>query len=1123
MTDDGNKYWAFLSFSHQDNRGQRPDAPDVSSLCWGDWLHNALKNFPVPKDFAGQVNSRGEIIPERIHPIFQDDEEQPGDAGLSEDIRKALEQSICLVVVCSPRSAKSLHVNEAVRYFKQLGRGENILPIVVAGEPYASDGKKSGISPDDECFVPAMRHAVRPDGTIDPARRAGKCIFVDARHGANKREILAKDHRNAEADLEMAKTQLIALLIGVGFNGLWWREQKRHFFDLAETQQQAREALRQVEEAQRQLQAAQREVREAQSKALEAQNLPRDIHNQIQEAQNQALAARNQAGEAQKQFQEFQNKFRETQAQLEEARNRALAAESKVLEAQNQAREALQQLEETRHQAREAQSKVLEIQNQPPEVPNPIQIQEAQSQVQEARNRAQTAQSQLEETQKQAQEAQDKFLEAQRQVQELQSQARSVQSELVEARNQVREVQGQVLEAQKQAREAQNKVQEIQNQTRDVQGRIKESADKAVEAQNQARTAQAQVQEIQKKSQAARRLAKVLALIAVLAALAASIAWWQRKIATQALAKAATTEAGEAGPLNREQIQQALQKNRGAGPEESQFRSLDALAARVPAEEISNTLAAAAAILDDPQRSHFQEQLVDFWAKTNAPAAFDWSCQLTNIDSRQYALEKIVPATAADAFTNTLARLNDLKPVPDEQIYTLLFQRWATKDPVQAIEQRQTIPGQDATGQILSTILEVWADQQPEAALKWLEAQPDSEALPAGTWRNLMIAGLFDVWAAKDLAAATSACQQLPDGTAKEKAWEFVLSRRIEADPASAADDVTNLPAGNFRQAAIGELCNRWTATNVLAWAQSLPAEAERIAAINQVIANCADKDPQSAVQFTNVLADLSGTTLGKIATAWSRRDLNATTNWVASLPDGEKKDAALLALAETWVQRDPQGMVTYALGLPAGDTQTRYLTAACRQLALRDLPGTVELLQPLADAELRQSILEEAARNCDLPHLEQAAKYITAMPADADQKAAIKGLVANWTTFDPEAAVNWLVSFPETNAQPEPVQSVIKAWSQREPAAVAQWLAKTPAGTASDGTVSAFLEGAVEQYPAFAWQWTQSVTDDAKRQKFQLQIARQWMKSDPSAALAWINGLELPDKIKQQLKGALP
>ena len=353
MTDNDYKYLAFLSYSHQDNREKRPETQDVGSRCWGNWLHDALQAFSIPAEFVGQVNGRGEIIPERIDPIFRDEQELPDNASLSAEIRKALEQSTCLIVVCSPRSAKSLQMNEAVRYFKQLGRGRHIFPIVVAGEPNVSTSSKMGASPDAECFVPALRHPVRPDGTIDTTRRAGKHIFVDARHGNEKREVLAEDHRNAEADLEMAKTQLIALLLGVGFNGLWWREQKRHFFDFAEAQHQAREALNQVEEVRRQLQEAQGQTREAQNRALEMQNLPRDIHGQIQEAQDQAH-------KAQQQLQEFQNKVRDTQNQLEAAGSRALAAEGKVREAQNQleaarkqtseAQNAQSQLEETRHQ-----------------------------------------------------------------------------------------------------------------------------------------------------------------------------------------------------------------------------------------------------------------------------------------------------------------------------------------------------------------------------------------------------------------------------------------------------------------------------------------------------------------------------------------------------------------------------------------------------------------------------------------------------------------------------------------------------------------------------------------------------------------------------------------------------
>jgi hypothetical protein len=176
-----------------------------------------------------------------------------------------------------------------------------------------------------------------------------------------------------------------------------------------------------------------------------------------------------------------------------------------------------------------------------------------------------------------------------------------------------------------------------------------------------------------------------------------------------------------------------------------------------------------------------------------------------------------------------------------------------------------------------------------------------------------------------------------------------------------------------------------------------------------------------------------------------------------------------------------------------------------------------------LSDAGLRQNILEEAAGSCDLSHLNLAAKYIAAMPAGDDQQAAIKGLLSSWIPADPEAAVNWLHSFPETNAQPKLVQSVIETWAQSEPAAVAKWLANFPAGTASEEMVNAFLAGAVVKHPEFAGQWSQSVTDETQRQKYEIQTARQWMKTDPTAATKWLDSSDLPEAIKPSLKTQVP
>ncbi len=750
-----------------------------------------------------------------------------------------------------------------------------------------------------------------------------------------------------------------------------------------------------------------------------------------------------------------------------------------------------------------------------------------------------------------------------------------------------------------------------------------------------------------------------MAVLALLAAgIAAGVAYWQRKGARQSAAKSDFEETKESdiapGGMDLAWIQQALQRIAGTWQYTNRLQKLDELAVRIPVAEIPEALKSSSVILDDKQRCSFQKKLLvrlgaanplsamacantiqgvivnddalsdsgvffqlavlENWVKTDLPGARGWVCQLSDVDSRRRALEKIIPALAADNPTNALAVLNGLKPLPGAENYTQLFQCWATNDPVQAIQQLPQVANPAYRDNLLCAIIAAWVDLQPDAAWAWVKSQPDSESkdrametcveetaksnfpqalteaesFAAGTWRDAVIAGLFDHWAARDLDAATAACQQLPEGPAKTKAWECVLYQRLAKDPASAAELVTNLPPGDYRQNALATLCHSWANTNApaaLAWAQALPSEAERVAALNNIVADWAANDPQAALQFADQHPELSGAALGEIAKAWSKTDLTAASHWVESLPEGQKKDAALLALAEatearapqtaaelcaaltttqpstmdveaiarsmakddfaralewarsrkddptrlaalsalayTWAQRDPQGLAAYALGLPAGDAQTQCLSAACHQLAMSDLPAAMELLKPLADGELRQDLLAQTARGCDQPHLESAAQYIAAMPAGEDQKAAIMGLLENWT--DPARAATWLASFPETNSQSKPLQFVIKSWAQSEPAAAAQWLTNSPAGTAGTAVVSAFLDGAVSKYPEFAGQWTQSVADATERQKYQLQVARQWMATDPAAASNWLNHLDLPEEVKGPLKAQSP
>lgn len=111
------EFAVFISYRHVE--------PDRN---WAKWLHSALENYRVPRRLT---HERG--LPRRIGRVFRDEEELAASSDLSAGIREALDRSEHLIVVCSPRTPSSQWVGAEVDYFRQQGRGDAILALLIEG------------------------------------------------------------------------------------------------------------------------------------------------------------------------------------------------------------------------------------------------------------------------------------------------------------------------------------------------------------------------------------------------------------------------------------------------------------------------------------------------------------------------------------------------------------------------------------------------------------------------------------------------------------------------------------------------------------------------------------------------------------------------------------------------------------------------------------------------------------------------------------------------------------------------------------------------------------------------------------------------------------------------------
>ena len=186
------KYRAFLSYSHADTHAAKR-------------VHGRLEGFHIDKDLVGRETPTGSI-PETLRPIFRDRLEFDAGSSLAEQTIAALDDSAALIVLTSPHAARSKYVNEELRQFKSRHPERPVIPLIVDGEPG---------DPEKECFPPALRFSVTPDGAITNTP-------VD---------VLAADLREKNDGIDLALAKVVARLIGLPPDDVYRRadrERRKH-------------------------------------------------------------------------------------------------------------------------------------------------------------------------------------------------------------------------------------------------------------------------------------------------------------------------------------------------------------------------------------------------------------------------------------------------------------------------------------------------------------------------------------------------------------------------------------------------------------------------------------------------------------------------------------------------------------------------------------------------------------------------------------------------------------------------------------------------------------------------------------------------------------------------------
>lgn len=115
------KYYAFISYKREDAK-------------WAIWLQHKLEHYRLP----AFVRKNSPDLPVMVRPVFKDTTDLCGGI-LEKALKEGLDNSQYLIVICSPRAARSPWVCKEVQEFIDSGREEYIIPFIVEGFPNSND------------------------------------------------------------------------------------------------------------------------------------------------------------------------------------------------------------------------------------------------------------------------------------------------------------------------------------------------------------------------------------------------------------------------------------------------------------------------------------------------------------------------------------------------------------------------------------------------------------------------------------------------------------------------------------------------------------------------------------------------------------------------------------------------------------------------------------------------------------------------------------------------------------------------------------------------------------------------------------------------------------------------
>ncbi len=204
-------YHAFISYSHADESTAK-------------WLQHALEAYRLPVSIQKEA---GGHLPRSLRPVFRDKTDLSA-GSLTRHLRRELDDSRFLIVLCSRKSAASEWVAREIKHFYELGREDCIVPVICETDP--------ALAVPAHTYPPSLSHEILGASMAEYDRERIVLKVVAAILGLRFDQLYERHKRLALRRQRFFGSLIVTLAMALMTGGWWawdyyWREKSFYFQD----------------------------------------------------------------------------------------------------------------------------------------------------------------------------------------------------------------------------------------------------------------------------------------------------------------------------------------------------------------------------------------------------------------------------------------------------------------------------------------------------------------------------------------------------------------------------------------------------------------------------------------------------------------------------------------------------------------------------------------------------------------------------------------------------------------------------------------------------------------------------------------------------------------------------